>query len=131
MTTQATAPIGTVVAKRQAGSVEIRISTALGGYTVTTWCGVEQVAGWCGGYPTHAEARDAANHARDTFKAHGTVEGINRRRQQLITDRDRFDRLRMPARVAACDTELDALDDLHTRAALPAFVDHLTATLAA
>ncbi len=125
-TAQATTEIGTVIARRTAGSVVITINTALGGYTVNTWCGADQVDGWCAGYTTLAEARAAANHTRDAFKLWSSLEGINRRRQQLIADRDqterRYDRTRSNDTRAAyrgmladIDTKLAQLDDLWTR----------------
>ncbi len=129
MSSQTTTEIGTVIARRSAGSVAVTINTALGGFTVNTWCGTEQVPGWCHGYKTLAEAKDAANHARTTFKLCGTLEGVNRRRQLLIADRDQTDRRHDHARtneartayramLVDIDTELAQLDDLWTRATI-------------
>ncbi len=141
-TTQATAPIGTEIARKQAGAVLITINTASGGYTVNTWAGPDKVTGWCQGYPTWEQARAAANHARDAFQVHLNDINIDRRRQLLIADRDQHARRLAGSRTAAVqntfrqliagiDRELETLEDLSTRALAPTFVADVTRRLAA
>lgn len=133
MTSQTTteAP-GTVVKATDAGSCQVRIVKAVGGYTVTVFCGAEQVEGWTHSYPTRRETKAAFDHAVAVFTARRTLEGIARHRHQLIADRDRLSRLpSQKARCAAIEDQLDMLRDLATMAREPTFIADVTRHLAA
>jgi hypothetical protein len=135
--TAATAPIGSVIADKNAGLVRIQIIKAVDGYTVITWAGVEQVPGWCHSYKTWDETRAAANHARDAFRQHLTPAVVEQRRNRLAIDRahtaDRQARSRTPwiydDQIERIDAEMAALEDLTTRALRPQMVAAVTAHL--
>ncbi len=127
-TNPATAEAGTVVARRDLDYVRIDIVKAVGGWTVIVWAGTTKVDGWVDSYEAWDTARNAADHARCAFRAHGTAEAIDRRRNQLAIQRaplaDRLDRSRnadarraYTAQIEAIDTELAALEDLSTKRA--------------
>ncbi len=123
---------GDKVKAEDAGSCQVWIVKAVGGYTVKVWQGTDQVEGWTHSYPTRRETKAAFDHAVRVFTAHGTLEGINRRRAQLIADRGRLSRLpSQKARCAAIDDQLDMLHDLDTLALEPRFIADLTRRLAA
>ncbi len=132
-TSQTTTPApGTVVKTTDAGACQVRIVKAVGGWTVTVWCGATPVEGWTGSYPTRRETKAAFDHAVRVFTAHRTLEGIDRRRHQLIAERDRLARLpSQKARCAVIDDQLDMLLDLDTIALEPRFIADLTRRLAA
>ncbi len=125
-TNPTTAEAGTVVARRDLDFVRIDIVKAVGGYTVIVFAGTATVDGWVDSYQAFDTARNAANHARQAFRTHGTAEAINRRRNQLAIQRaplaDRLDRSRDPqarhaytTQIEAIDTELATLEDLSTK----------------
>jgi hypothetical protein len=126
----------------KAGNAAITISRGVDCYSITVQQGVARVDEWCGTYPTETEMRDAYLHTYRAFYAHGTAQGIEARRNQLACERQqtqtRLDRSRNPearaayaATIAALDTEMDALRDLHTIRRTPDLITHVTAFLAA
>jgi hypothetical protein len=136
-TSQATAEIGTIYAQRTAGAVVIQIVKAVDGFTVLTWAGSNMVDGWCQSYGTLTEAKVEANRARDAYRTHKRTAVIDTRRQQLIADRDQAERRHQRshttetraayrASLAEIDRELDALEDLATRALAPRLVADIT-----
>jgi hypothetical protein len=104
----------------KAGNAVITIARGVDCYSITVQQGVEPVENWCGTYATEREMRAAYHHTYRAFHAHGTAQGIEARRNQLACElngqhaRARR-RMHNPGRIDTIETELAALEDLHTR----------------
>lgn len=120
---------------REAGHVIITLTAGVDGYSVLTMAGPTRLDRWSGTFATYTQARDAAEHTRLAFKAHGNEPAIDRRRDQISFDLNvetrRPARQQDRTRIAEIEAELDGLRDLHTLRLEGHLVADVTAFLAA